>query len=158
MPFWKWWTSIVIIALAISYAQYQFDILNFVYTNDPTRITAIIGIIFLLCTTRIGYLGWQNQFTSEYDTQFLNNNNDLLWFCSDVVMSIGMVGTLIGFLIVLTTTFTNIDTTSAQAMKEVIGTLASGMGIALMTSLIGLISSIILKFQLVMLENSNEEI
>ena len=63
----------------------------------------------------------------------------------DMVMSIGMVGTLIGFLIVLTTTFTDIDTTSAAAMKEVIGTLASGMGIALMTSLIGLISSIILK-------------
>jgi hypothetical protein len=73
-------------------------------------------------------------------------------------MSIGMVGTLIGFLIVLTTTFTDIDTTSAAAMKEVIGTLASGMGIALMTSLMGLITSIILKLQLVLMENSNEEI
>jgi len=156
MPFWKWWTSIVVIILAISYAQYQLDILNFIYNNDPTRITAIIGIIFLLCTIRIGYVSWQKQFLYTQQDHF--NKNEILWFCSDVVMSIGMVGTLIGFLIVLTTTFTDIDTTSAQAMKEVIGTLASGMGIALMTSLTGLISSIILKFQLVMTENLNERV
>lgn len=157
MPFWKWWTSIVILVLSISYVQYTLDIIQFIYENDPTRITIIIAVIFLLTTCRIGFLSWRNQF-SDPDIYKENKQDDLLWFSSDVVMSIGMVGTLIGFLIVLTTTFTNIDTTSAAAMKEVIGTLASGMGIALMTSLMGLIASIILKLQMVMMENSHEEI
>ena len=63
-----------------------------------------------------------------------------------------MVGTLIGFLIVLTTTFTNISDYTPEELKSIIGTLASGMGIALITSLTGLLSSILLKFQLVLLD------
>jgi hypothetical protein len=77
------------------------------------------------------------------------------WFIADAVMSIGMVGTLLGFLIVLTSAFENVDTSDTQAMQDVIGQLASGMGTALLTSLMGLISSVILKFQLVMLEANN---
>jgi biopolymer transport protein ExbB/TolQ len=69
-----------------------------------------------------------------------------------------MVGTLVGFLIVLTTTFQNIDQTNAAEIKRIISELASGMGIALITSLTGLISSIIMKFELVMLESENEKI
>jgi hypothetical protein len=59
---------------------------------------------------------------------------------------------------VLTTTFVDIDTTSTQEMKRVIGTLASGMGIALLTSLCGLVSSILLKFELVLLDAENEKV
>jgi hypothetical protein len=146
MPFWKWWTSIVVLILSLGYVQYELDILGFVYENDPTKITMIIAAIFLLATLRIGFLSWKSQF-GDPDIYAEKAPQDLLWFSSDVVMSIGMVGTLI-----------DIDTTSAAAMKEVIGTLASGMGIALMTSLMGLITSIILKLQLVLMENSNEEI
>ena len=43
-------------------------------------------------------------------------------------------------------------------MKRVIGTLASGMGIALLTSLCGLVSSILLKFELVLLDAENEKV
>ena len=116
MPFWKWWTSIVVLVLSLSYVQYELDILGFVYENDPTKITMIIAAIFLLATLRIGFLSWKSQF-GDPDIYAEKTPQDLLWFSSDVVMSIGMVGTLIGFLIVLTTTFTDIDTTSAAAMK-----------------------------------------
>jgi hypothetical protein len=153
MAFWKWWTSIVLLGLFGTFMQYQYSLFDFVYENDVSRITFLIGFIFILTTLKIGIESWRQQFTYEN-----HRNTDFLWFSSDVVMSIGMVGTLIGFLLVLTTTFTNVDTTSAAAMKAVIGTLASGMGIALMTTLAGLVSSIIIKFQLVMLESSDEKI
>jgi len=153
MAFWKWWTGIVLLGLVGGFVQYQYSLFGFIYDKDPTRITLIIGLIFMLTTIKIGMESWRQQFT--YDN---TSRTDLLWFSSDVVMSIGMVGTLIGFLLVLTTTFTDIDTASPSAMKAVIGTLASGMGIALMTTLVGLIASIILKFQLVMLESYDEKI
>ena len=153
MAFWKWWTSIVLLSLFGTFLQYQYSIFNFAYENDTSRITFLIGFIFILTTLKIGIESWRQQFTYEN-----NGNTDFLWFSSDVVMSIGMVGTLIGFLLVLTTTFTNVDTTSASAMKAVIGTLAAGMGIALMTTLAGLVSSIIIKFQLIMLESSDEKV
>jgi hypothetical protein len=153
MIFWKWWTSIVLLSLFGAFMQYQYSLFDFVYEKDVSRITFLISFIFILTTIKIGIESWRQQFTDKN-----HRNIDILWFSSDVLMSIGMVGTLIGFLLVLTTTFTNIDTTSASAMKAVIGTLASGMGIALMTTLAGLVSSIVIKFQLVMLESSDEKV
>ena len=69
-----------------------------------------------------------------------------------------MVGTLVGFLIVLTSTFTSIEGYTPEELKTVIGELASGMGIALITSLTGLLSSIILKFQLVLLDSDGGDV
>ena len=56
---------------------------------------------------------------------------------------------------VLTSAFTDIDTSDVEAMQEVIGQLTTGMGTALLTSLVGLISSTLLKVQLVMLDTAN---
>ena len=153
MIFWKWWTSVVVLALSLAFMQYNIDMFGFVYENDPTRITMLIAAIFILSTIKVGFESWKRQFT--YDS---NNELGMIWFVSDAVMSIGMIGTLVGFIIVLTTTFTDIDTTSAQAMKEVISKLAQGMGIALLTALTGLVTSVILKLQLVMLDTSDEKI
>ena len=106
-------------------------------------------------TAIIGFHAYQIQFNNKKVSE---NKLQPLWYFSETVMSIGMVGTLIGFLVVLTTTFVDIDTTSTQEMKRVIGTLASGMGIALLTSLCGLVSSILLKFELVLLDAENEKV
>ena len=67
-----------------------------------------------------------------------------------------MVGTLLGFLMVLTSSFQNIDVSNLDAMQTVIGQLAAGMGIALLTSLVGLVTSLSLKIQLVMLDSAIE--
>ena len=82
-----------------------------------------------------------------------NEENNIYWFTSDAVLSVGMVGTLFGFLLVLGSAFTEIDTASTESMTEAIGVLASGMSTALVTSLVGLISSLWLKLQLVILED-----
>lgn len=150
MAFWKWWTSFVLIGVLTGVAQFSFNIIDFIKQNDPTYITIAVIIISLITTLIIGYRAYLLQFKNElpYSEQL-----EPLWFSADAVMSVGMVGTLVGFLMVLTGTFTDVDTSSTEAMKEVIGQLAAGMGVALLTSLAGLISSIILKFQLVMLEN-----
>lgn len=155
MSFWKWWTSIVLVTVITGLFEYNLGIYEFVLENDPTYITFAIAFCFTLTTLAIGWCTYKVQFRS-----LKPNENQLspLWFSADAVMSIGMVGTLLGFLMVLTSTFQDIDTSSAEAMKEVIGQLAAGMGTALLTSLAGLIASIILKLQLVMLESSYEEV
>ena len=151
MIFWKWWTSIVLVGASIFAGSYYLNIVRFVLENDPTYITVGIAILFVLTTLWIGLLSWRSQNGAK-----LNENDTMpTWFIADAVMSIGMVGTLLGFLIVLTSAFENVDTSDTQAMQDVIGQLASGMGTALLTSLMGLISSVILKFQLVMLESNN---
>ena len=151
MIFWKWWTSIVLVGASVFAGSYYLNIVSFVLENDPTYITVGIAVLFVLTTLWIGLLSWRVQNGAK-----LSENNTMpTWFIADAVMSIGMVGTLLGFLIVLTSAFQNVDTSDTQAMQDVIGQLASGMGTALLTSLMGLISSVVLKFQLVMLETDN---
>ena len=77
------------------------------------------------------------------------------WFVADGVLSLGMVGTLAGFLMVLYSTFQGLDVGDTDSMKKAIETLATGMGTALLTSLVGLVASITMKFQLVTLEGKN---
>ncbi len=155
MAFWKWWSTIIVILFLGSYLQYELKIFQFILANDPTFITFGVVACFFATVLPIGYFSYRKQFKkiSPTESQLIP-----LWFSADAVMSIGMVGTLLGFLMVLTSTFQDVDTTSAQAMKEVIGQLAAGMGTALLTSLAGLIASILLKLQLVMLESEDEKV
>jgi hypothetical protein len=155
MSFWKWWTSFIMVVVITVIAQVRFGIFEFVMLNDPTYITSVVVFIALITTLMIGYKAYKLQFKNILSTPA---QLEPYWFTADAVMSVGMVGTLIGFLMVLTSAFADIDTSSQEAMKEVIGELAAGMGVALLTSLAGLISSILLKSQLVMLENSQESI
>jgi biopolymer transport protein ExbB/TolQ len=64
-----------------------------------------------------------------------------------------MVGTLFGFLMVLGQSFSEIDTSSTESMTAAISLLATGMSTALVTSLVGLIASLWLKLQLVVLDS-----
>ena len=149
MVFWKWWTTIVVSVVFVTIAEHYINISNFLFVQDSTKISLVILTILIACSIYIGYFAYRLQFKNKKTHP---KNIEPIWFASDAVLSIGMVGTLIGFLIVLTTTFTNISDYTPEELKSIIGTLASGMGIALITSLTGLLSSILLKFQLVLLD------
>jgi len=152
MVFWKWWTTIVVCAVLIGIAETQIGISHYLLVQDGTKISILILTILLSCSLFVGYKSYAKQFKNRVVTQ---SSVEPIWFFSDAVLSIGMVGTLVGFLIVLTTTFSNITDYSPEELKNIIGTLASGMGIALITSLTGLLSSILLKFQLVLLDGES---
>lgn len=151
MIFWKWWTLVVLVATALVSAEIYLGVIDFVVSNDPTYISFGIFALFVISTLVTG--GWclQLQRGNKVDSNQLSP----VWFVSDALMSIGMIGTLLGFLMVLTSAFTDVDTSDVEAMQEVIGQLATGMGTALLTSLVGLISSTLLKVQLVMLDTAN---
>ena len=68
-----------------------------------------------------------------------------------------MIGTVIGFLLMLGTAFTNLDVSNSAALQDALASMAVGMSTALYTTLIGLVSSLILKVQLVNLEVALEE-
>ena len=59
---------------------------------------------------------------------------------------------------VLYSTFDGIDVTDTDSMRQAIESLANGMGTALLTSLVGLVSSIVIKLQLVILEDKDEKV
>jgi len=140
--FWKIWTVFVLMLLATALGYY-FGAVEFMINNDFTYLSFVNIVILYGFTVNLMYKAFKK---SMYTT-------DSEWFLSDAVLSIGMVGTLSGFLVVLYSTFQGLDPSNTESMREAIETLASGMGTALLTSLVGLVASLIMKYQLVTLES-----
>ena len=145
IKFLKIWTVAVIMVVAAGVASY-FGGVAFLLANDFTYISFAILAILTIFTIR-----------SLYQTYFANfETSESQWFVADAVLSMGMVGTLAGFLVVLYSTFVGLDVGDTESMKRAIEILATGMGTALLTSLVGLVASLIMKFQLVIIGEGND--
>tara|TARA_B110000908_G_scaffold46195_1_gene56247 strand:- start:61 stop:471 length:411 start_codon:yes stop_codon:yes gene_type:complete len=134
MKVWKWWFVVNSGLIALALGQIKFNLFQILLDTDKTYLTFLIIGISLITTASMYF-----------------KREDMHWFASDAVMSLGMVGTLFGFLMVLGQSFSEIDTSSVDSMTDAISILATGMSTALVTSLVGLIASLWLKLQLVIL-------
>lgn len=143
--FWKIWTVFVLMLLATALGYY-FGAVEFMINNDFTYLSFVNIAILYGFTVNIMYKAF-----TKSKSEIMASDSE--WFLSDAVLSIGMVGTLSGFLVVLYSTFQGLDPSDTESMRTAIETLASGMGTALLTSLVGLIASLIMKYQLVTLES-----
>ena len=141
IKFWKIWTIAVLMGFAGAVGVYM-NAHTFILENDFTYLSFVNISILVLFTTVCLVQTFMKSFKTS-DTQ---------WFFADAVLSLGMVGTLAGFLAVLYSTFQGLDVGDTDSMKAAIETLATGMGTALLTSLVGLVSSLLMKFQLVIIE------
>lgn len=142
MAFWKWWTTVNVGVIALALSEYYFSSLSYIYQTDTTGICVAIALVAIAFIFSLLFT-WR---------KLPNNENHVYWYASEAVLSLGMVGTLVGFLIVLGQAFSNINPQDVASMTAAISTLASGMATALITSLCGLTTSIWLKLQLIILE------
>jgi hypothetical protein len=74
-------------------------------------------------------------------------------FASDTLMKLGLVGTIIGFIIMLAPIAT-LDTADRGAIKVSMNLMSGGMAVAMYTTLAGLVGSILVKIQYYMLEDA----
>ena len=77
---------------------------------------------------------------------------DLGWFIVDLLLKLGLIGTVIGFILMLTS-ITIIENFDLTMMQDLLQKMSGGMKVALYTTLTGLITSILLSFQYKFLEN-----
>ena len=136
--FMIWWLLTVIQLITFGIAVIYFDAYNYLMGADATKLSFVIIAIWGITTFNIGWNSFYNK--HEYG---------LAWFSAETCMSIGMVGTLIGFILMLSNSLGEIDPSNIQAMKIVIGDMAKGMSTALITTLAGLVSNILIKIQVV---------
>jgi len=118
------------------------------YTNDLTYITFLITVIAGLTTLSLGYKFKMSD----------ANSVDVEWFVSDVVLTLGMLGTIIGFMIMLQGTFSSIEFNDVHSIRLALSSMSQGLFTALNTTLLGLVSSIILKVQLILYENVKDNV
>ncbi len=68
------------------------------------------------------------------------------WFFSDILMRLGLIGTVIGFVLMLSTVY-QLKDNDIQALQQLLGTMGSGMQVALYTTLSGLGTAMLVSLQ-----------
>lgn len=113
--------------------------------RDETKISWLICAITVAASAIIGWHAYRRDATVR--------SMDRMWFISDAMVTLGMIGTVAGFLIMMGSGFTSIDVKDPAAIQRTIQTVGAGMGTIMMTTLMGLISSVLLKLQLVIVDH-----
>jgi len=142
----KWWLIFCLTLLGMCTCVY-FNIHKDLYVADVTRLSFLIISIFICTSVWIGTKTYKIGIHQDY-----NQKSDVGWFISESCLALGMVGTVTGFLIMLGTAFENVDVTNAATLQQALSDMATGMSTALWTTLVGLVSSLIIKVQLVNFE------
>jgi hypothetical protein len=87
----------------------------------------------------------------------LRGSNAFGGFVSDTLMKLGLLGTIIGFIIMLAPIAT-LDAADKAAMKSSMGLMSDGMAVAMYTTLAGLLGSILVKVQYYMLDAATRRV
>jgi len=149
--FLRWWLIFVVMILLTANA-YTFGLISEVWNNDFTKLS-FVNLTLLIITSI--WCGVQTLHFSKLINNIkvptaalkkLNHNIEIGWFVSDLTLTIGMIGTVIGFIAMLSG-FVGLDVENVNTIQDLIRELGAGMSAALYTTLTGLISSAFLKIQ-----------
>ena len=82
----------------------------------------------------------------------LSNRHALGYLAVDILLKLGLTGTVIGFILMLLP-IGEIKDFDPQILQKLLGTMSGGMAVALYTTLTGLVTSMLLKFQYFLLDS-----
>ena len=152
-PLLRWWLFVSLIVI-ITFAFAYFGLFLEVWDKDRTKLSFLIMIIFLTTTVHCGRETFKisNGIEGKISKEEINRTDwkgrqEIGWFISDLLLTIGMIGTVAGFLIMLAGAFAGVDLNNEEAMKAVLERMSKGMSTALYTTLFGLICGSFLKIQ-----------
>ena len=78
-------------------------------------------------------------------------SHDIGWFVVDILLKLGLIGTIVGFILMLSSV-ANTASLDVNTMQKVLKQMSAGMGTALFTTLAGLTGSILLGLQYLILD------
>ena len=142
--FMLWWLFASIAFITMGIGAVYFDGIEYLMQTDGTKISIGIAVLSVLVTLHIGYRIFKK-----------NTDFDTAWFLAESCMSLGMIGTMLGFIMMLAQGLSNIDASNVEALQAVIGSMAYGMSTALVTTLAGLVASLFIKLQIVIQDHLN---
>lgn len=145
MTFWKLWTLFVAI-IASLIAAYQYGYVGYVLENDVTRISVLILGLFLSASAWVGVLAVKRRPPTK-----------MLWFIAGACTKLGLLGTVGGLMIMMSANFDDIGNPDVDVIEGIVVSMITGMGVAMLTTLIGIMAALLLEMQLVVLGGENEE-
>lgn len=88
---------------------------------------------------------------AELLSETLKGSHQVGWFVAALVIKLGLLGTVVGFVLMLSS-ISGIGELDISDIKDLMQQMTQGMGVAMNTTMIGLISSMLLGVQLLLLD------
>ena len=172
--------SIVLFTIIVFafYLLFDLGLLNLIFESDKSKISILILFIYTAATIHWLFLAWRldgEQKGDRYVSDFINvsnsktelerqnllsilgdelsNRHALGHMTSDILLKLGLTGTVVGFILMLLP-IGDMKDFDPQKIQPLLSSMSGGMAVALYTTLSGLVTSTILKFQYFLLDAS----
>ena len=172
--------SIILLIVIIFgfYVLYDLNFLNLILVSDKSKISLLILAIYLVATMHWIHVarnldsemkggGKVSDFFKISETKTsagkqsllkiledeLSNRHALGHMISDILLKLGLTGTVVGFILMLLP-IGEMKDFDPEKIQPLLSSMSGGMAVALYTTLSGLVTSTILKFQYFLLDSS----
>ena len=154
-------TGLIVFA---GYLLNEQGLIGLLLAGDRSGISYLIAGIWLVLTLRwLWLLRWvqrQYDLPTDFDTdhreailaRWLNHG----WFAADSVLKLGLLGTIIGFILMLAP-ISKLSGYDAASLQAALGEMSAGMAVALYTTLTGLVANLLLRLQFQILSDAMQE-
>lgn len=146
--FLEWWVLFLLQMAGLGVCQY-FGLFEWVWAKDVTKLAYVSLLAWFVTSIYCGNLSWKLS-KNEFGPRDVEQFSDRGWFVSDLCFSLGLLGTVIGFLVLMSgiNMASATDPAAAQAMLK---TMSTGMSTAMITTAVGIITGNLLKIQFFLL-------
>lgn len=148
--FKRWFALANLIAIGFGVLWYT-GIVEEIICTDISGLSTIIFSAFVLGVALTGLISYRVGKTGQMSLQD-ENMLYVSWFVAEVLMVLGLAGTVIGFIVLFDANFNGVSFDNPETVKEIIVAIASGMGVALYTTITGIVTSLLTKMLLVNIE------
>ncbi len=158
--FLEWWWFFCSMILVLFVAG-TFNVFETLWYADQTKISFVILSLFTLVSFLCGWYSWK---LNQLKINKLEIDEDIAksyetgWFSSEICLTLGLIGTVSGFILMLVGAFVDLNVADPNSVSESLKKMSLGMSTALYTTLVGLLCSVILKVQFFRLEKQYEKL
>lgn len=148
--FTKWFLLNAIFLTAVFFAETK-GAITLMIKNDVSYLTVVIMTLYVVVSTFVGRLSYLADKMAEgkerQAKRFLSRRAELGWFAAEHFFSLGLLGTVFGLCVA---TATNLD--SDAQVSAIVSGLKQGLNTAFYTTICGIVFSLPLQGQLMILK------
>jgi hypothetical protein len=153
----RWWL-ITVITVCGFVPVYQYGIFHDIYKADVTGIHLVIYGVFLIATILTGIAAYRTSKDSSKEYSATTHKViEMNWFCSEAMMTLGLIGTVAGMIYLFGQIFIEIDPSDPEDLKKALSYMATGLSTAMYTTICGMIGALLIKVQLMSIEFDQDE-
>ena len=147
--FVKWFLVNATVLTGAFFAEQKGGI-SLIINNDISHISIVIMALYICVSGFVGHLCYKAD-RADSNRQALQKSSDIGWFAAEHFFSLGLLGTIIGLCVATSTSLGN-----DMVLSEMVAGLKVGLNTAFYTTMCGIICSLPLQLQLMILKQELE--